>query len=172
MFIFLSPSSSSPRFFFDGLAGQHAESVFRELFHEANVFCARANSLQDRIDRLAVKVTQLDSGEEEGQCQSVRVFSPGSSVSVPNVCCGSVSLRVINLRKAFRSSTLQDQQLLSNGSMTDAVADLYNSSDRPPPLNTLTVYRYHTHQQGSPQHPSGQGGRIDTNNHSHRRSCF
>ncbi|XP_008331418.1 wiskott-Aldrich syndrome protein family member 3-like [Cynoglossus semilaevis] len=96
---------------------QHAESVFRELFHEANVFCARANSLQDRIDRLAVKVTQLDSGEEE------------------------VSLRVINLRKAFRSSTLQDQQLLSNGSMTDAVADLYNSSDRPPPLNTLTVYR-------------------------------
>lgn len=117
----------------------------------------RANSLQDRIDRLAVKVTQLDSGEEEGQCQSVRVFSPGSSVSVPNVCCGSVSLRVINLRKAFRSSTLQDQQLLSNGSMTDAVADLYNSSDRPPPLNALTVYRYHTHQQGSPI----RSGRVD-----------
>lgn len=47
-------------------AGKHAENVFGELFNEANTFYGRANSLQDRIDRLAVKVTQLDSSVEEG----------------------------------------------------------------------------------------------------------
>uniref|UniRef100_A0A3B3VBP6 Wiskott-Aldrich syndrome protein family member n=1 Tax=Poecilia latipinna TaxID=48699 RepID=A0A3B3VBP6_9TELE len=46
---------------------KHAENVFGELFNEANTFYSRANSLQDRIDRLAVKVTQLDSSVEEGQ---------------------------------------------------------------------------------------------------------
>lgn len=46
--------------------GKHAEDIFGELFNEANTFYLRANSLQDRIDRLAVKVTQLDSTVEEG----------------------------------------------------------------------------------------------------------
>ncbi|XP_016407045.1 wiskott-Aldrich syndrome protein family member 3-like [Sinocyclocheilus rhinocerous] len=46
---------------------KHAEDVFGELFNEANTFYLRANSLQDRIDRLAIKVTQLDSSVEEGQ---------------------------------------------------------------------------------------------------------
>lgn len=49
------------------LAGKHAEDIFGELFNEANNFYIRANSLQDRIDRLAVKVTQLDSTVEEGR---------------------------------------------------------------------------------------------------------
>lgn len=48
------------------LTGKHAEDIFGELFNEANTFYLRANSLQDRIDRLAVKVTQLDSTVEEG----------------------------------------------------------------------------------------------------------
>ncbi len=48
------------------LPGKHAEDIFGELFNEANTFYLRANSLQDRIDRLAVKVTQLDSTVEEG----------------------------------------------------------------------------------------------------------
>lgn len=47
--------------------GKHAEDIFGELFREANAFYLRANSLQDRIDRLAVKVTQLDSTVEEGK---------------------------------------------------------------------------------------------------------
>ena len=45
----------------------YAEDIFGELFNEANTFYIRANSLQDRIDRLAVKVTQLDSTVEEGE---------------------------------------------------------------------------------------------------------
>ncbi|XP_040006890.1 wiskott-Aldrich syndrome protein family member 3 [Xiphias gladius] len=96
---------------------KHAENVFGELFNEANAFYLRANSLQDRIDHLAVKVTQLDSSVEE------------------------VSLQDINMRKAFKSSTVQDQQVLSKGSTPNSVTDMYSSSDRPPPLSTLTAYR-------------------------------
>ncbi|XP_034406495.1 wiskott-Aldrich syndrome protein family member 3 [Cyclopterus lumpus] len=96
---------------------KHAENVFGELFNEANTFYGRANSLQDRIDRLAVKVTQLDSSVEE------------------------VSLQDINLRKAFKSSTVQDQQVLSKDSTPSSVAEMHNSSDRPPPLGDLTAYR-------------------------------
>ncbi|XP_054612063.1 actin-binding protein WASF3 isoform X1 [Dunckerocampus dactyliophorus] len=96
---------------------KHAENVFGDLFNEANIFYTRANSLQDRIDRLAIKVTQLDSNVED------------------------VSLQAINLRKAFKSSTIQDQQVLSKGSTPSSVAEMYDSSDQPPPLSDLTAYR-------------------------------
>ncbi|KAK7926082.1 hypothetical protein WMY93_008392 [Mugilogobius chulae] len=96
---------------------KHAENVFGELFNEANTFYGRANSLQDRIDRLAIKVTQLDSSIEE------------------------VSLQDINMRKAFRSSTVQDQKVLSKNSTPASVTDMYNTSDKAPPLSTLTAYR-------------------------------
>lgn len=61
-------------------AGKHAENVFGELFNEANTFYGRTNSLQDRIDRLAIKVTQLDSSVEEGEfrrCHLSAVSSTG-----------------------------------------------------------------------------------------------
>ncbi|XP_060090746.1 actin-binding protein WASF3 isoform X2 [Heteronotia binoei] len=96
---------------------KHAEDIFGELFNEANNFYIRANSLQDRIDRLAIKVTQLDSTVEE------------------------VSLQDINMKKAFKSSTIQDQQVVSKNSIPNPVADIYNLSDKPPPLNILTAYR-------------------------------
>uniref|UniRef100_A0A8D3DYV0 Wiskott-Aldrich syndrome protein family member n=1 Tax=Scophthalmus maximus TaxID=52904 RepID=A0A8D3DYV0_SCOMX len=96
---------------------KHAEDIFGELFNEANTFYLRANSLQDRIDRLAVKVTQLDSTVEE------------------------VSLQDINMRKAFKSSTIQDQQVVSKSSVPIPVREMYNLSDKPPPLNILSSYR-------------------------------
>uniref|UniRef100_A0A8C4X8C1 Wiskott-Aldrich syndrome protein family member n=1 Tax=Erpetoichthys calabaricus TaxID=27687 RepID=A0A8C4X8C1_ERPCA len=96
---------------------KHAEDIFGELFNEANNFYLRANSLQDRIDRLAVKVTQLDSTVEE------------------------VSLQDINMRKAFKSSTIQDQQVVSKNSIPNPVIEMYNQSDKPPPLNILSPYR-------------------------------
>lgn len=46
--------------------GRHAEDIFGELFSEANSFSLRMSSLQERVDLLAVKVTQLDSTVEEG----------------------------------------------------------------------------------------------------------
>ncbi|TSK98441.1 Wiskott-Aldrich syndrome protein family member 3 [Bagarius yarrelli] len=96
---------------------KHAEDIFGELFHEANSFYLRTNSLQDRIDRLAVKVTQLDSTVEE------------------------VSLQDINMRKAFKSSTVQDQQVVSKSSTPIPVKEMCGLSDPPPPLNILSPYR-------------------------------
>uniref|UniRef100_A0A8C5PKF4 Wiskott-Aldrich syndrome protein family member n=1 Tax=Leptobrachium leishanense TaxID=445787 RepID=A0A8C5PKF4_9ANUR len=96
---------------------KHAEDIFGELFNEANNFYIRANSLQDRIDRLAVKVTQLDSTVEE------------------------VSLQDINMRKAFKSSTIQDQQVVTKSSVPHPITDIYNTCEKPPPLNILTPYR-------------------------------
>ncbi|MEQ2171199.1 hypothetical protein GOODEAATRI_008192 [Goodea atripinnis] len=135
--------------------GKHAENVFGELFNEANTFYTRANSLQDRIDRLAVKVTQLDSSVEEGQFTEkppvaflfwfvflqfyyshflLTDFYLGS-------CCFIVSLHDMNMRKAFRGSAVQDQQVLSKGSTPSSVEEMYDGCDKPPPLGTLTDYR-------------------------------
>lgn len=52
---------------------RHAEDLFGELAREAHGLAARANSLQTRIDRLAVKVTQLDSNVEEGMCDIITI---------------------------------------------------------------------------------------------------
>lgn len=66
---------------------RHAEDLFGELARDAQQLNDRSNSLQARIDRLAVKVTQLDSTVEE------------------------VSLQDIHMRKAFKSATVFDQQV-------------------------------------------------------------
>lgn len=46
-------------------AGKYAEDLFGELFNEAHTFSFRVNSLQERVDRLSISVTQLDPKEEE-----------------------------------------------------------------------------------------------------------
>uniref|UniRef100_A0A673GHI7 Si:ch73-362m14.4 n=1 Tax=Sinocyclocheilus rhinocerous TaxID=307959 RepID=A0A673GHI7_9TELE len=100
-----------------GGLSRHAEDIFGELFNEANIFYMRMNRLQERVDLLAVKVTQLDSTVEE------------------------VSLQDINMRKAFKSSTIQDQQVVSRNSIPNPVMEMYQRCDKPPPLNILTPYR-------------------------------
>ncbi|XP_072467875.1 actin-binding protein WASF3 isoform X2 [Notamacropus eugenii] len=45
------------------------------------------------------------------------------------------------MKKAFKSSTIQDQQVVSKNSIPNPVSDIYNQSDKPPPLNILTPYR-------------------------------
>lgn len=52
-------------------SGKYAEDVFGELFVQAGAFALRVNTLGDRVDRLQVKVTQLDPKEEEGKNLSV-----------------------------------------------------------------------------------------------------
>lgn len=63
--------------------------------------------------------------------------------SIFNLCVTGfvVSLKDINLRKAFKSSTVQHQQVLSKDSTPNSVAEMHSNSDRPPPLSTLTAYR-------------------------------
>ncbi|XP_063288140.1 actin-binding protein WASF3-like isoform X1 [Pelobates fuscus] len=100
-----------------GSLSRHAEDIFGELFNEANSFYLRMNSLQERVDLLVIKVTQLDSTVEE------------------------VSLQDINMRKAFKSSTVQNQQVVSRNSIPNPVMEIYQRCDKPPPLNILTPYR-------------------------------
>ena len=96
---------------------RHAEDLFGELYKETENLQIRSSSLQARIDRLAVKTTQLDSTVEE------------------------VSLQDIHLRKAFRSNLVFDQQVVSKATIPSAMADTYLQCDKPPPLDKLNVYR-------------------------------
>ncbi|XP_058124727.1 actin-binding protein WASF3 [Anopheles ziemanni] len=96
---------------------KHAEDLFGELARDAGGLAERANSLQARIDRLAIKVTQLDSTVEE------------------------VSLQDIQLKKAFKSATMFDQQIFSRATMPSAMLEVYKACDKPPPLDKLNCYR-------------------------------
>lgn len=119
---------------------KHSEDLFGELAREAGQLSERSNSLQARIDRLAIKVTQLDSNVEE------------------------VSLQDIQMKKAFKSATVFDQQIFSRATMPAAMLETYIVSisfcghyfnkfvlrktlspfqqcDKPPPLDKLNCYR-------------------------------
>ncbi|XP_062268064.1 actin-binding protein WASF1 isoform X2 [Platichthys flesus] len=96
---------------------KYAEDLFGELFNEAHSFSFRVNSLQERVDRLSISVTQLDPKEEE------------------------LSLQDITMRKAFRSSTIQDQQLFDRTSLPIPLQETFETCERPPPLNILSSYR-------------------------------
>ncbi|XP_053124365.1 actin-binding protein WASF2 isoform X2 [Hemicordylus capensis] len=100
-----------------GSLSKFAEDIFGELFTQATTFSFRVSSLAERVDRLQVKVTQLDPKEEE------------------------VSLQGINTRKAFRSSTTQDQKLFDRDSLPVPVLETYSVCNTPPPLNILSPYR-------------------------------
>ncbi|XP_035285539.1 wiskott-Aldrich syndrome protein family member 2 [Anguilla anguilla] len=100
-----------------GSLSKYAEDVFGELFIQASTFAVRVNTLGERVDRLQVKVTQLDPKEEE------------------------VSLQAITTRKAFRSNVTQDQQLFIRPSLPLPVQETYLTCDEPPPLNNLSMYR-------------------------------
>ncbi|NXS01779.1 WASF3 protein, partial [Oxylabes madagascariensis] len=87
---------------------------------------------------LAAIIRQLSSLMENGCYVSTSIcFRP-----VVNVFLFlTVSLQDINMKKAFKSSTVQDQQVVSKNSIPNPVADIYNQSDKPPPLNILSPYR-------------------------------
>lgn len=96
---------------------KHAEEMFGNLFSEAESIAHRSSNLQARIDRIAIRVTQLDSTVEE------------------------VSLQDIHLRKAFRSTQGFDQQVVSRDTMPKAMLEAYLACDTPPPLSKLNPYR-------------------------------
>ncbi|KAK1805114.1 hypothetical protein P4O66_019466 [Electrophorus voltai] len=100
-----------------GSLSKFAEDVFGELFVQASMFADRVNTLGERVDKLQVKVTQLDPKEEE------------------------VSLQAITTRKAFRSNLTQDQQLFARPSLPQPVQETYITCNQPPPLNILSIYR-------------------------------
>lgn len=96
---------------------KHSEDLFGELARDAGQLSDRANSLQARIDRLAIKVTQLDSTVED------------------------VSLTDIQLKKPFRSAIVFDQEIFSRATMPAPMLETYQLCDKPPPLDKLNCYR-------------------------------
>uniref|UniRef100_A0A8C1YBZ4 Wiskott-Aldrich syndrome protein family member n=1 Tax=Cyprinus carpio TaxID=7962 RepID=A0A8C1YBZ4_CYPCA len=100
-----------------GSLSRYAEDVFGELFVQASSFAERVNTLGERVDKLQVKVTQLDPKEEE------------------------VSLQAITSRKAFHSNFIQDQQLFIRASLPQPIHETYLTCNQPPPLNNLSCYR-------------------------------
>lgn len=48
------------------------------------------------------------------------------------------------MRKAFKSSVVFDQQVVSRDTMPTAMLETYHQCDTPPPLDKLNVYRYFT----------------------------
>ncbi|XP_023998012.2 actin-binding protein WASF2 [Salvelinus sp. IW2-2015] len=120
-----------------GSLSKYAEDVFGELFVQAGAFAIRVNSLGERVDRLQVKVTQLDPKEEE------------------------VSLQAITQKKAFHSNLTQDQQLFCRPSLPLPVQETYLTCNPPPPLNNLSQYRYtHTSTKGRTAHNNGVNGMV------------
>ncbi|XP_022244140.1 wiskott-Aldrich syndrome protein family member 2-like [Limulus polyphemus] len=96
---------------------KHADDMFGTLFREATFLVERSIDLQARIDKLAVKVTQLDSTVEE------------------------VSLQNIHLRKAFKSSVTYDQEVVARDTIPLAMKETYDKCATPPPLSKLNPYR-------------------------------
>ncbi|KAI1895746.1 hypothetical protein AGOR_G00109780 [Albula goreensis] len=96
---------------------KYAEELFGELFQEAYSLSYRVNSLQGRVDHLLISVTHLDPKEEE------------------------LSLQDITMKKAFHSSTTQDQQLFNRWTLPLPLQESFDLCEEPPPLNILSAYR-------------------------------
>lgn len=54
------------------------------------------------------------------------------------------------MRKAFRSSTIQDQQLFDRKTLPIPLQETYDVCEQPPPLNILTPYRSVEYQSETP----------------------
>ncbi|KAK3583942.1 hypothetical protein CHS0354_033727 [Potamilus streckersoni] len=96
---------------------KHAEDMFTELTKETTLFFNRANQLQNRVEHLRIKVTQLNPTEEV------------------------VSLQDIHMRKPYKSSIMHDQQVVSRSTIPRAILEMYGSCEKPPALDKLNVYR-------------------------------
>lgn len=53
----------------------------------------------------------------------------------------AVSLQDMHMRKAFKSSVVFDQQVVSRDTMPSAMLEQYTQCDKPPPLQKLNPYR-------------------------------
>ncbi|KAK7027293.1 Wiskott-Aldrich syndrome protein member 1 [Halocaridina rubra] len=96
---------------------RYAEDLFGEMIAESSSILNRTVSLQGRVDKLSVKVKNLDSNVEV------------------------VSLQDIHMRKAFKSSALFDQQVVSRDTVPAPMLETYQCCEQPPPLHQLNPYR-------------------------------
>ncbi|CAL8086568.1 unnamed protein product [Orchesella dallaii] len=96
----------------------HAEELFSSLIQAGSEITNRANNLQARMEKLAVKVAELDGDKEE-------LASMQESLNT----------------KPFQSSTLFDQQVVARPTLPPALLKTYHLCGKPPPLDKLNVFR-------------------------------
>lgn len=97
--------------------GLHAGRIFNELTQEAVKINQRSQLLNQRIDTLKQKCSQLDIQTEE------------------------VSLADFQTKKQFKSSIKIDQQVVSRKTMPEAMRLMYENAEPPPALDKLNVFR-------------------------------
>jgi len=95
----------------------YAQELFTDLISVGSEIATRANNLQARVDRLAVRVGQIDSIQEESSIQD--------------------SLNT----KPFSAAMSFDQQVVARSNLPAAMSKTFELCDKPPPLDKLNVYR-------------------------------
>ena len=96
---------------------QLAEDLFGSIMDEVNQLINRTGTLQQRVDGLSLKVTQLDSMSED------------------------VSLHDIHVRKPYKPPNTTVQEIFSKKTLPNSVLQFYLHCDRPPHLQLLNPYR-------------------------------
>ncbi|KAL4604835.1 wiskott-Aldrich syndrome protein family member 1 isoform X3 [Arapaima gigas] len=71
----------------------------------------------------------------------VEIFTEPKQRNALSLPLRTVSLQDITMRKAFRSSTIQDQQLFDRRTLPIPMQETFDLCEQPPPLNILTPYR-------------------------------
>lgn len=97
--------------------GQHAGRIFDELSKDAVQLNTRTIQMNQRLEKLQTKISQLDIQSEE------------------------VTLADFQTKKQFKSSTKFDQKVVSRDTMPEAMRIMYNNADPPPALDKLNPFR-------------------------------
>ncbi|CAF4026837.1 unnamed protein product, partial [Rotaria sordida] len=95
----------------------HAQDLFDELIMDAGHIFQRTEALHGRIERLKLKVTQLDSNVEE------------------------VTIQEVSNRKPFVSVNRIDQQVVNRATIPKSLRLLYEQAEPAPALHLLNPYR-------------------------------
>ncbi|CAF5040647.1 unnamed protein product, partial [Rotaria sp. Silwood1] len=95
----------------------HAQDFFDELITDAGHIFQRTEALHGRIERLKLKVTQLDSNVEE------------------------VTIQEVSNRKPFVSINRIDQQVVNRATIPKSLRLLYEQAEPAPALHLLNPYR-------------------------------
>lgn len=95
----------------------YAEDLFASILLDAGNLINRTNTLQQKVNNLAIKVTQLDSTNED------------------------ISLHDIHLKKPYKPQNTTIQEIFSKKTMPKSIQELYQQCSKPPSLYLLNPFR-------------------------------
>lgn len=126
----------------DQIEGSHKCGCFFSVFPSA-IFPQPVFFLKDSAVQRWVILSPRVSCTKDVHLSPRRLTDVRVSLAWPILSsfCPVVSLQDITMRKAFRSSTIQDQQLFDRKSLPVPLQESFETCERPPPLNILSPYR-------------------------------